>query len=89
MTDSINEFLLVLLSGIPCEPYNIGNTSPEISMKDLAKEISKELDNKQVEFEIVTALILTQQMSPTVVAQISLTRLLNLAMDIELVWMRN
>jgi len=53
VTDAINGFLRVLLSGIPGEPYNIGNPSPEISMKDLAKEISKALGNKPVEFDIV------------------------------------
>ena len=53
MTDAINGFLRILLSGIPDEPYNVGNPSPEISMKDLAKEISKALGDKPVEFDIV------------------------------------
>jgi UDP-glucuronate decarboxylase len=53
VTDAINGFIRVLLSGIPGEPYNIGNPSPEISMKDLAGEISKALGNKPVEFDIV------------------------------------
>ena len=35
-TDSINGFIRVLLKGVPGEPYNIGNDSPEITIQDLA-----------------------------------------------------
>ena len=35
-TDAINGFIRVLLSGVPGEPYNIGNDSPEITIQDLA-----------------------------------------------------
>jgi UDP-glucuronate decarboxylase len=53
VTDAFNGFLRVLLSGIPGEPYNIVNPSPEISIKDLPKEISNALGNKPVAFCIV------------------------------------
>jgi UDP-glucuronate decarboxylase len=48
VTDAINGFLRVLLSEILGDPYNIGNPSPEISMKDIVKENSKALGNKPV-----------------------------------------
>jgi len=53
VTDAIEGFLRVLLSGIPSERYNIGIPSPEISIKELAKEIRKPLGNKPEEFDIV------------------------------------
>ena len=52
ITDAIRGFLQVLVSGVPGEPYNIGNPSPEISMVDLAYEIGKIL-GKEVKFDIV------------------------------------
>jgi len=52
ITDAIRGFLQVLVSGVPGEPYNIGNPSPEISMIDLAYEIGKTL-GKEVKFDIV------------------------------------
>src|SRR3989344_5208561 len=37
ITDAITGFILTLLKGRPGEPYNIGNSENEISMRDLAK----------------------------------------------------
>ena len=39
ITDAIRGFLQVLVDGVPGEPYNIGNPTPEISMVDLANKI--------------------------------------------------
>ena len=36
ISDAITGFMKVLMAGVPGEPYNIGNPSPEISMLDLA-----------------------------------------------------
>ncbi|HEY8096351.1 MAG TPA: NAD-dependent epimerase/dehydratase family protein [Methylobacter sp.] len=52
VTDAIRGFLQVLVSGEAGEPYNIGNPTPEISMKSLAEEIGLVL-GKPVEFNIV------------------------------------
>jgi UDP-glucuronate decarboxylase len=41
ITDALNGFLRVLVKGIPGEPYNIGNPTPEISVLGLAEDISK------------------------------------------------
>lgn len=46
VTDAIAGFLRVLVSGVPGEPYNVGNPSPEISMLDLVKTIEKILKTK-------------------------------------------
>ena len=37
ITDAITGFILTLLKGHPGQPYNIGNSDNEISMRDLAK----------------------------------------------------
>jgi len=54
ITDAINGFLRVLLDGIPGEPYNIGNSSPEISMTDLVNEVGiilqKKIDYTLIEY---------------------------------------
>jgi UDP-glucuronate decarboxylase len=44
VTDAIRGFLQVLVNGVPGEPYNIGNPSPEISMLELVGEIRRVLD---------------------------------------------
>lgn len=44
VTDAIVGFFKALLLGVPGEPYNIGNRSPETSVPDLAKSIEKVLD---------------------------------------------
>jgi len=46
ISDAITGFLKVLLLGIPGEAYNIGNSSPEISMVKLAKLLEKVMDKK-------------------------------------------
>ena len=53
VTDAVVGFLRVLTDGVPGEPYNIGNPTPEISMKDLAHEVAKALGKEKVEFDIV------------------------------------
>jgi UDP-glucuronate decarboxylase len=52
VTDAIRGFLQVLVDGVPGEPYNIGNPAPEISMINLAKEISAVL-GKEAMYELV------------------------------------
>lgn len=52
VTDAIRGFLRVLAFGVPGEPYNVGNPSPEISMRDLALRIGSVL-GRQVNFDIV------------------------------------
>ncbi|MBI2235916.1 MAG: NAD-dependent epimerase/dehydratase family protein [Magnetospirillum sp.] len=46
ITDAMVGFLLVVLRGVPGEPYNIGNPKPEISMVDLVHRIEKVLGKK-------------------------------------------
>lgn len=41
ITDALVGFLLVVLKGVPGEPYNIGNPKPEISMVELVSRIEK------------------------------------------------
>ena len=53
VTDAIGGFLRVLLDGVPGEPYNIGNPSPEISMKALALEVARAIGRERVEFDVV------------------------------------
>jgi UDP-glucuronate decarboxylase len=43
VTDAIVGFLQTLLHGVPGEAYNIGNPSPEVSMKDLVAAIERVL----------------------------------------------
>jgi UDP-glucuronate decarboxylase len=53
VTDAIGGFLRVLTDGVPGEPYNIGNPSPEISMTELAIEVARAVDKEKVDFDIV------------------------------------
>jgi UDP-glucuronate decarboxylase len=46
ITDAMVGFLLVVLRGVPGEPYNIGNPKPEISMVELVHRIEKVLGKK-------------------------------------------
>ncbi|CAA7621653.1 NAD-dependent epimerase/dehydratase family protein [Magnetospirillum sp. UT-4] len=46
ITDAMVGFLLVILRGVPGEPYNIGNPKPEISMLELVKRIESVLGRK-------------------------------------------
>ena len=43
ITDAIVGFLQTLLRGVPGEAYNIGNPSPEVSMRDLVAAIERVL----------------------------------------------
>ena len=52
VTDAIRGFLQVLVDGVAGEPYNVGNPSPEISMVELAKQISNVL-GKEAKYELV------------------------------------
>lgn len=53
VTDAVGGFLRVLMEGVPGEPYNIGNPSPEISMKALAVEVARALGRDKVDFDVV------------------------------------
>jgi len=46
VSDAVTGFFKVLLSGKNGEIYNVGNTTPEITMYELAKRITKALNNK-------------------------------------------
>lgn len=52
ITDAMVGFLLVVLKGVPGEPYNIGNPKPEISMIELVNRIEKSL-GRRVEHNII------------------------------------
>ena len=52
ITDAIQGFLRVITSGIPGEPYNIGNVSPEISIMDLVKKIMA-ISNNPINYDVV------------------------------------
>ena len=40
VTDAIVGFLSALVQGVPGEPYNIGNPSPEVTMRELARLVA-------------------------------------------------
>lgn len=46
ITDAIAGFLLAMIKGVPGEPYNIGNPTPELSMLELAQTIEAVLARK-------------------------------------------
>lgn len=46
ITDAINGFLRVLLDGLPGEPYNVGNPTPEVSMNDLTAAVQDVVGSK-------------------------------------------
>ncbi len=52
VTDAIQGFLRVITSGIPGEPYNIGNVSPEISIMDLVKKIMA-ISNNPINYDVI------------------------------------
>ena len=52
VTDAMEGFLRVVLSGVPGEAYNIGNPNPEISVIDLIKKMETIL-NKEVNYNVV------------------------------------
>lgn len=51
ITDALVGFLLVLLKGRPPESYNIGNTSPEVSMLELA-HLLEEVVGRKLQIEL-------------------------------------
>lgn len=53
VTDAIRGFLLALLRGIPGEPYNIGNPTPEISMIDLVRRVQKIVPELAVTYNVI------------------------------------
>lgn len=52
VTDGIRGCLQALVRGAQGEPYNVGNPSPEISMRDLAKLVGR-ITNQDVRFDTV------------------------------------
>ncbi|MBV9242483.1 MAG: NAD-dependent epimerase/dehydratase family protein [Acidobacteria bacterium] len=52
ITDAIVGFLLVLAHGVPGDVYNIGNPTPEISMRDLVIAIEKIL-GRPVDYNVI------------------------------------
>ncbi len=52
VTDGIRGCLQALVHGVPGEPYNIGNPSPEISMGDLARMVGR-ITNQDVRADVV------------------------------------
>lgn len=53
VTDAIRGFLQVLLSGLPGEPYNIGNPRPELSMLDLVQTIKRAVPHLSVQHQLI------------------------------------
>lgn len=53
VTDAIRGFLQVLLSGLPGEPYNIGNPTPELSMLDLVHAIHSAVPELKVQHRLI------------------------------------
>ncbi len=53
ISDAMNGFIRVMLKGNRGEPYNIGNSNPELSVKDLVKKLKKILPQKKINFDIV------------------------------------
>jgi len=53
VSDAINGFIRVLLDGVPGEPYNIGNPTPEISMVELAEKVKLITGNTVIDHHIV------------------------------------
>jgi UDP-glucuronate decarboxylase len=53
VTDAIGGFLRVLTDGVPGEPYNIGNPSPEVSMIELANSVARAVGLDKVDFDVV------------------------------------
>lgn len=52
ITDAIVGFLLVLARGVPGDVYNIGNPTPEISMRDLVISIEKVL-GRPIDYNVI------------------------------------
>ncbi|MGC4094737.1 MAG: NAD-dependent epimerase/dehydratase family protein [Polyangiaceae bacterium] len=53
VTDAIRGFLQVLVSGLPGEPYNIGNPQPELSILDLAKTIERTMPSLNAKYRVI------------------------------------
>ncbi len=53
VTDAIRGFLQVLVSGLPGEPYNIGNPEPEISILDLVHIIERTMPDLGVKYRVI------------------------------------
>ena len=53
VTDALNGFFRVLLNGNRGEPYNIGNTFPEISVIKLVETFKDVFPNKKIIFNII------------------------------------
>jgi len=52
LTDAIVGFMQVLVEGVPGEVYNIGNPSPEITMRQLADEFERAID-RPVKYRLI------------------------------------
>ena len=52
VSDAINGFIRALLNGISGEPYNIGNSAPEITVLDLAEKLMT-VAERRVEVQVV------------------------------------
>lgn len=54
VTDALNGFLRVIARGVPGEAYNVGNPSPEISMRELVERIElvlgRSLEHRLIEY---------------------------------------
>jgi len=53
VTDAIRGLLLTLLKGRSGEAYNVGSSTPEISMADLVDTIQKQIPNSDLRYQIV------------------------------------
>ena len=53
ITDAMNGFIRVLLKGNRGEPYNIGNSQPELSVLNLVKYLEKILPDQKINYDII------------------------------------
>ncbi len=53
VTDAMNGFLRVLLKGGRGEPYNIGNSNPELSVLNLVKKLEEIYSHKHIRYDII------------------------------------
>ena len=63
ITDAMNGFIRVLLKGNRGEPYNIGNSQPELSVLNLVKYLEKILPDQKINYDIIDHPILIHQMN--------------------------
>jgi UDP-glucuronate decarboxylase len=52
VADAMNGFIRTMLNGVPGEPYNIGNPTPEISVIELVQRLA-EVEGHEIDFDLI------------------------------------